>query len=108
MLLAHGDGLGRGDLGYKALRLILRGRLTRWGFRWIHPDVGAAIARRVSRTAPASEGSAAVRSARSDALEAWARAQLEADSSLDLVVLGHTHDPRRVEVAPRALVRQLR
>jgi len=99
-LLAHGDGLGRGDLGYRMLRSLLRGRLTRWGFRAIHPDVGAMIARRVSRTAPAEPGMEAARSARSAALEKWANTQLGDDPSLDLVVLGHTHDPRRIEVEP--------
>jgi UDP-2,3-diacylglucosamine hydrolase len=109
-LVAHGDGLGRGDLGYRALRTLLRSRLTCWGFRWIHPDLGARIAGRVSRThertGPAGESGAepgAVHErllARSEALERWARDQLLAEESLELVLLGHTHLPRKVEVAP--------
>lgn len=97
-LLAHGDGLGRGDLGYRILKSVLRGRLPRWGFRWLHPDIGALIAQRVSHTGPMDTQTPEVRSARSAALESWATSSLKADRSLDLVVLGHTHDPRCVEI----------
>lgn len=100
-LVAHGDGLGRGDLGYRALRKVLRAGLTRWAFRWLHPDVGASVARRVSRTEIRTSGSAQEgRSARDLELERWARDQLLDDDELDLVLLGHSHRPTRVEVAP--------
>lgn len=33
-------------------------------------------------------------------IEAWARAELERDRSLDLVIAGHSHLPARVEVEP--------
>jgi UDP-2,3-diacylglucosamine hydrolase len=97
-LLAHGDGLGRGDLGYRALRLLLRGRVTRWGFRWLHPDLGAALARRVSATDPEGECPSPGQLRRAEELESWARSTLSADPDLDLVVLGHTHLPDLVEV----------
>jgi len=95
-LLAHGDGLGRGDLGYRALRLLLRGRGTRWAFRWLHPDLGAALARRVSETDPDHPRPGQLQKAQE--LEAWARSNLSADPDLDLVILGHTHLPDVVEV----------
>jgi UDP-2,3-diacylglucosamine hydrolase len=103
-LVAHGDGLGQGDLGYRALRSVLRSRLARLGFRWVHPDVGAWIAGRVSRTGfrPQSDHAAppARLLERSAALERWARDTLVAEDNLELVLLGHTHLPRKVEVAP--------
>jgi UDP-2,3-diacylglucosamine pyrophosphatase LpxH len=37
---------------------------------------------------------------RSAELEAWAREKLRAEPRLDLVVLGHTHLPQRIEVEP--------
>ena len=49
-LLAHGDGLGRGDLKYRALKAMLRGRLTIAAFRALHPELGMRIAQRVSST----------------------------------------------------------
>jgi UDP-2,3-diacylglucosamine hydrolase len=98
--LAHGDGLGNGDLGYRLLRMVLRGGLTRWAFRWLHPDVGARIAQRVSATETRSAGPTPDDRARSRALESWARERLAADPSLDLLVLGHTHVPLVREVEP--------
>ena len=49
-LIAHGDGLGRGDLGYRALRLLLRSRLTVGAFRLLPPWLGSWLGDRVSRT----------------------------------------------------------
>jgi len=42
--IAHGDGLGPGDRGYKFLKLIFRNRYCQWLFQWLHPDIGIAIA----------------------------------------------------------------
>jgi len=99
-LLAHGDGLGSGDLGYRLLRLVLRGTLTRFLFRWLHPDVGARVARKVSITGAHSGGPSEIQKARSEFLELWAVDQLRASPELDLVVLGHTHVPILKEVFP--------
>jgi len=99
-LVAHGDGVGGGDLGYRMLKGVLRSRLARWGFRWLHPDVGAAIARRVSRTDGRVQSDDPLASERSGVLERWARERLLEDEDLGLVILGHTHEPKRIEVAP--------
>jgi UDP-2,3-diacylglucosamine hydrolase len=42
--LAHGDGLGPGDKGYKFLKKVFSNRLNQWLFRWVHPDIGARVA----------------------------------------------------------------
>ena len=96
--LAHGDGLGRGDLAYRLLKLVLRGRLTQWAFRWLHPDLGACLARRVSKTE--GRGGTEDEKRRARALQAWGIARFRADPSLDLVVLGHTHIPVLSELEP--------
>lgn len=99
-LLAHGDGLGRGDIGYRVLRAVLRGRWTQTAFRWLHPDLGAAIARRVSRTGSREGMGGVPGTGRAEALRRWAGDALRADSTLDLVALGHSHHPELLEVAP--------
>ena len=91
--LAHGDGLGKGDLGYLALRMVLRGRLTRFAFSMLTPDMGDRIAGRVSKTEHRWGEPTSDDKARAAALEAWAVGKLEAEPELDLVVLGHTHVP---------------
>lgn len=50
LFLAHGDGLGPGDHGYKLLKGVLRNPAARFLFRWIHPDVGIPIAAATSHT----------------------------------------------------------
>ncbi|HXH19412.1 MAG TPA: UDP-2,3-diacylglucosamine diphosphatase [Chitinophagales bacterium] len=42
--IAHGDGLGPGDYGYKLLKLIFRNPFCQWLFKWLHPDIGIGIA----------------------------------------------------------------
>jgi UDP-2,3-diacylglucosamine hydrolase len=87
VMLAHGDGLGPGDAGYKLLKGVLRARLSRFLFRWIHPDVGIPIASGTSHTSRHH----APRRVRSDEeLEATLGAPFFA-SGYDAVVLGHFH-----------------
>lgn len=96
--LAHGDGLGRGDLRYRVLRWTLRSRPTRWAFRWLHPDLGTRVARLVSKTQDRGPNEDEKR--RAEALEAWGVAHLRSDPALELVVIGHTHIPVLREVDP--------
>ncbi|MDX1393001.1 MAG: UDP-2,3-diacylglucosamine diphosphatase [Gemmatimonadota bacterium] len=97
-LVAHGDGLGAGDRRYRALRRTLRSAPVRWAFRVIHPDLGIPLARRASRTEMRARDGGPNTSPRSDELERHARALLSDRPDLDLVIFGHTHDPRLVEV----------
>jgi len=97
-LLAHGDGLGRGDLGYRLLRGLLRGRAPRLAFSALPPPLGDRIARGVSRTARKADEWGPAQEARSRALAEWAEAALVADPELELVLLGHTHLPLLREV----------
>ena len=99
--LAHGDGLGRGDLGYRILRTVLRSQITRWSFRWLHPDVGAAVAGRVSQTEHRLTGPSERERTRALVLQEWGRQKLKDEPDLDLVILGHTHIPTLEEVEPR-------
>lgn len=38
-LLAHGDGLGPGDKGYKRMKKLFTNPFAQWAFRWLHPDL---------------------------------------------------------------------
>ncbi len=100
-LVVHGDGLGSGDTPYKALRAMLRTPVTRWLFRWLHPDLGIGLVHRISGTrahrAAKSQGASSGRAAH---LLAWAKDQLESDPTLEMVVAGHVHEPSVIEIAP--------
>lgn len=96
--LAHGDGLGEGDPSYRALRLVLRGGVTRTAFGLLGPALGGRVARRVSHTHERWGAPTPDDRARAQALAAWAREKLATTPELDLVVLGHTHLPILTEV----------
>ena len=87
IVLAHGDGLGRGDAGYRMVRPLLRSRAGRALFSLLHPDVGMRLAGAFSGTSR--------RILRRDldhvpaGLEEWAAGRLSAGA--DLVVTGHAH-----------------
>lgn len=46
--LAHGDGLGDGDKGYKMMKKVFTHPFCQWLFRWLHPDWGVALAQHLS------------------------------------------------------------
>ena len=48
-LIAHGDGLGPGDHGYKLLKGVLRNPVSQWLYRRLHPDTGVGVAGWLSR-----------------------------------------------------------
>lgn len=94
IFLAHGDGLGPGDSGYKLLKRVLRNGAARALFRWIHPDVGIPLARSVSRLSRHH----APRPGRTEEqlLELLAAPRFR--EGFDAVVMGHFHRPlHRVE-----------
>ena len=97
--LAHGDGLGSGDLGYRALKAIVRSRVARAVFRQIHPDWSAGLVRLVSRT-ESRHGRVEPGRTRSAALAAHAREVLGNNAAIDLVALGHCHIPELTEIEP--------
>jgi UDP-2,3-diacylglucosamine hydrolase len=41
--IGHGDGLGPGDLGFKRMKKVFTHPLSKWLFRWLHPDVGVRL-----------------------------------------------------------------
>ena len=90
--LAHGDGLARGDRGYKILKRVLRHPLPVALFRLIHPDLGIAFARRTSHT------SHRYTNTRETLVEGMLAevAEEKLASGFDLVVFAHLHRPHHV------------
>lgn len=91
LLAAHGDGLGRGDRGYKILKACLRNPLLIGAFRLIHPDLGYAIATLTSRVS--RRHTYRLQPARIEAAAECGRRLLASNHRLDTVILAHTHQP---------------
>lgn len=89
IFLAHGDGLGPGDHGYKLLKRVLRNGLARFLFRWIHPDVGIPIASAASHTSRLH----APRPKRTEEELCALLAEPRFREGYDAVLLAHLHRP---------------
>jgi len=42
--IGHGDGLGPGDYGYKRMKKIFMNPVSKFLYRWLHPDLGIPLA----------------------------------------------------------------
>ena len=88
-ILAHGDGLGTGDAGYRMIKPFLRSPLSAWLFSLIHPSTATWLATRFSTT------SRRILRKKIDTvpeyLAVWAKEQKQ--SGIQVVVTGHTHCP---------------
>jgi UDP-2,3-diacylglucosamine hydrolase len=99
-LVAHGDGVGKGDFKYRALKAVIRHPISIGAFRILHPDLGRRIAGAASSTEQkADEGDTAAKG-RAAYIRAWAEEQLHADAGLKLVLAGHAHLASIDEVEP--------
>jgi UDP-2,3-diacylglucosamine hydrolase len=96
----HGDGLAEQTIGGRIVHRVVRHPLTAAVFRALPADLGFRLADRLSGTLgdPGTNSEGLERAA--EAQEAWAEAKLRADSSIGLLVMGHTHRPRLSEPAP--------
>jgi len=54
--LAHGDGLGPGESGFKILKKIFTSKFMQWLYTFIHPNVATGFAHRWSRHSRFSQG----------------------------------------------------
>jgi UDP-2,3-diacylglucosamine hydrolase len=94
LFVAHGDGLGRGDSGYKFLKSVLRNRLCIALYRSIHPDVGIPFAYRLSEI---SRGHTKPRAVIIPELVRGIALPHIAEGA-DIVVIGHVHEPSHLRL----------
>lgn len=96
--IAHGDGLGPGDHGYKLLKKIFRNRFCQLLFRWLHPDIGIALADFWSKRSRYVSQGGEVEQWKGDEKE-WlvihSRNMLEKEH-FDYFVYGHRHFPKEL------------
>jgi len=98
-LVVHGDGVGRGDLKYRALKATIRSRAATLAFRALHPQLGMKLARAVSTTEAKAHADEAARG-RASHIREWATQQLRERPEIAYVVSGHAHLPELLEFEP--------
>jgi UDP-2,3-diacylglucosamine hydrolase len=103
--LAHGDGLGPGDNGYKFLKKIFRSRFNQFLFRWLHPDVGARLGlyfsgkSRLANMVKENKKENLNR-IEDEMLYKYACGLLKEGIDADYFVFGHRHRPVDIELKP--------
>lgn len=110
--LAHGDGLGPGDRGYKFLKKVFENPINQFLFRQIHPDLGIRVAlywsgqSRYANIEREKKEKAAGKLQDdhwllNEALPMYARSVLEKHPDIDYFVFGHWHLPLQLSLSPQ-------
>jgi UDP-2,3-diacylglucosamine hydrolase len=94
LLLHHGDGLIKEDVGYRLIKPVLRSKISITLYRWLHPDIGIRLARGSSRTS--RNYTAGKKIAEDGDLVAFAADQIR--HGIDIVIMGHQHHPVQCEL----------
>lgn len=85
--IGHGDGMMKGDTGYKILKSVFRNKFFQGLYSLIHPDLGIKIA---SGTSKSSREYTSAKNFSEDK-GMFEAAKLEIDKGADFVILGHSH-----------------
>ncbi len=101
--LAHGDGLGPGDHGYKFLKAVFESPMNQWLFRWLHPDIGTRMGLFFSRRSRISNDAKAGKKENSLQLEGerlfqFCKEYVNKHSEINYFILGHRHLPYDAKV----------
>lgn len=94
--VAHGDGLGPGDHGYKFLKSILTNPLCKWLFERLHPNFGIGLANfssGMSRHANEKRDPMEVYRGKKESLFIHAKEVIANNPAINYFVFGHRHVP---------------
>lgn len=95
--IAHGDGLGPGDHGYKFIKKIFRNKICQWAFRQLHPDFASRLANFSSKTSREAQEAPKFLGKDNEWLYIFAKEKL-AEAHFDYFVFGHRHLPLNISI----------
>ena len=104
--LAHGDGLGPGDKGYKFIKKVFQCKVNQWLFRWIHPDFGIRLGLFWSRKSRYAKQNVEDRENQEKKLidtrlTVHSKEVLKKHPEIDYFIFGHWHYPLEVRLTER-------
>ena len=99
-LIGHGDGLGPGDKGYKRMKKVFTNPVSKWFYRWLHPDIGIKIASYLSVKNKLISGEKDIKFLGEDNewLVQYCRRKLT-QKHYDFFLFGHRHLPMEIMVS---------
>lgn len=97
--IGHGDGKGPGDKGYKRMKKVFTNPVSKWVFRWLHPDWGIKLAQYMSVKNKLISGDDDAKFLGNDNewLYQYAQRKLETNH-YDYFVFGHRHMPLDIKL----------
>jgi UDP-2,3-diacylglucosamine hydrolase len=96
--LHHGDGLGKGDIGYKALKKVFRSAICQWMFARLHPNFGIGLANFLSKKSRLAQGNIVPHQGpEKEILENYIE-ELDKKKKYDFYLCGHRHLPLEKEL----------
>lgn len=102
--IAHGDGLGPGDHGYKFIKKIFTAPFFQWCFRQLHPDFGIGLANYFSgksRSANYIQDKKFL-GEENEWLVVYSKELIAAGNKADYFVFGHRHLPLEIKLSEDA------
>jgi UDP-2,3-diacylglucosamine hydrolase len=100
VLALHGDGVAEEHRAARVMHRITKHPATIALYRWLHPDLGIWLVDRMSGHLADSTRDPAVLDRAQERQARSARARMEADPSIGLLVMAHTHRPQSLELLP--------
>lgn len=97
--IGHGDGLGPGDKGYKRMKKVFVHPLSKWLYRWLHPDLGIPLGKHLSveNKMISGEDDAKFLGEENEWLALYAKRKLEI-KHFDYFIFGHRHLPMEIKL----------
>lgn len=97
--IGHGDGLGPDDKGYKRMKKVFTNPVSKWFYRWLHPDIGVWLAQYLSTQNKLISGDEDVKflGEENEWLVQYAKRKLET-KHIDYFLFGHRHLPMEISV----------
>ena len=99
IFLAHGDGLGPGDFGYKMIKKIFTNKMCQWLFTRLHPNFGLGIAHfwsKISRIAN-NKNPEQFLGEEKEWLVSYCK-EKQKENPVDYYIFGHRHLPLEIEI----------
>ncbi len=98
--IGHGDGLGPGDIGYKRMKKVFTNSVSKWLYRWLHPDIGIKLAQYLSMKNKLISGEENVKflGEENEWLVQYSK-KILAEKHYDFFVFGHRHLPLEIELS---------
>lgn len=101
--IGHGDGLGPHDKGYKRMKKVFTNPVSKWFYRWLHPDLGVRLARyfSVKNKLISGDEDAKFLGEDNEWLVQYAKRKLET-RHFDHFIFGHRHLPLEIDLNGRS------